>query len=129
MVRKYVLPMLAAALLLFAVLHVVRAQQEKPKVQPPVTPALTPFAHSLAGAGLVEARTENIAVGSALPGVVSRVAVVVGRRVKAGELLFELDERQHRAELKVREATLASSEAQLARQESMPRPEELPPSA
>src|SRR5947208_16676470 len=81
MIRKYVLPLFAAALLLFAVYHVVRGQQQPPKLAPPVQPSRNPFGHGVAGAGLVEAQTENIAVGAPLPGVVTQVNVRVGARV------------------------------------------------
>src|SRR5262245_48546249 len=128
MVRKYVLPLLAVALLGFAVFHVVRGQQPLPKTPPPVPPARTPFGKTVAGAGLVEPQTENISVGSPLPGVVAEVLVKVGRKVKAGEALFRLDDRPLRAEEKLREAALASARAQLDRLEQMPRPEEVPAS-
>ena len=51
---------------------------------------------TIAGAGIVEARTENIAIGSALPGVVLEVYVPVddvGKEVTAGEALFRVDDR------------------------------------
>lgn len=128
MKRKLILPLIALAMLTFALLHVVRAQHDKPKVPPPNDPARTPYNTTVAGAGLIEAQTENIALGSALPGVVTEVHVEVGQRVAAGAPLFRLDDRQWQAELKVRSANLAAAEAQLARLEAMPRPEELPPS-
>jgi HlyD family secretion protein len=126
MVRKYVLPVVAALLFAFAVFSVVRAQTTRPPLAPPAEPARTPFGHTVAGAGLVEAQTENISVGSALPGVVTQVDVQVGQKVKAGDPLFRLDDRQTRAELKVRQTALASAEEQLKRLQEMPRKEELP---
>jgi multidrug resistance efflux pump len=54
------------------------------------------------------------------------VYVKVGQRVKKGERLFALDERQLKAELAVRDAALLSAQAQLDRLEKQPRPEELP---
>jgi multidrug resistance efflux pump len=128
MFRKYLLPLLSLALLLFAVYHVVRAQQAKPKAAPPLVPAQAPFKDTVAGAGIVEAQTENISIGSHLPGVVSEVLVKVGRKVAAGTPLFRLDDRQLKAELRLREANRKSAEAQLAKLEAMPRPEELPAS-
>jgi HlyD family secretion protein len=128
MFRKYVLPIAAAALLAFAVFHVVSAQPNGEKVTPPVTPARTPFDNTVAGSGIVEARSENISVGSHLPGVAVEVFVKVGQKVKAGDPLFRLDDRQLQAELKVREANVAATEAQLSLLHLMPRPEEVPPS-
>src|SRR5713226_9370896 len=132
MFRKYLLPLAALGLLVFAVAHVVRAQQQKPELPPPRQPARSSYEHSVAGAGIVEAQTENIAIGSALPGVVMEVDVPVekvGQRVKAGAPLFRVDDRALKAQLKVQEANLAAAEAQLAKLEAMPRAEELPPSA
>jgi HlyD family secretion protein len=62
-----------------------------------------------------------------LSGVVTRVPIRVGQTVNAGDALFELDDRQLRAEFAMREASRASMRSQLARLEQMPRPEELPP--
>jgi multidrug resistance efflux pump len=126
MVRKYVIPVVAAALFAFAVYSVVRGQSVEPPLPPPAEPARTPFGRTVAGAGLVEAETENISVGSALAGVVTQVDVAVGQKVKAGDPLFRLDDRQMLAELKVRQTALASAEAQLGRLKEMPRKEELP---
>jgi len=128
MLRKSILPLLALGMLLFAVYHVSKAQQVKPKPLPPVPPAQSPFSEVVAGSGIVEPETENISVGSSFPGVVTQVCVKVGQRVKKNEPLFRLDNRQLRAELKYRQANLASAKAQLARLEAMPRTEELPAS-
>src|ERR1700682_5923426 len=99
---KYVIPVLAAGMLVLAVIHVVRAQQTPPRPPPPVEPSRTPFGKTVAGAGIVEARTQNIAVGTALPGVVLEVYgphkesmspwdALVGETVKKGDKLFLVD--------------------------------------
>src|SRR5215510_5811812 len=106
MFRKYLLPVIALGMLVFALVHVVMAEQAKSKLPPPREPARTSFANSVAGAGIVEAQTENIAIGSALPGVVMEVNVPVekvGQRVKAGDPLLRVDDRALRALLKVQE--------------------------
>jgi multidrug resistance efflux pump len=82
----------------------------------------------VAGSGIVEPETENISIGSSFPGVVTKVLVKVGQRVKKGDILFRVDDRQLRAELRYRQASLASAEAQLEKLEKMPRPEEVPAS-
>src|SRR5262245_57171329 len=126
MLRKYVLPLISAGCFAFAVYHVVGAQQAKPREEPLLPPARTPFGQTIAGTGIVEARGENIAVGAHLPGVVAEVFAGKGEKVSAGAPLFRLDDRHLQAELKLRQANLAVMEAQLARLEAMPRPEELP---
>jgi multidrug resistance efflux pump len=130
-IGKYVLPLLAAGMLAFSIFQVVRAQQSASASPPPIEPPRTPFGKAIAGAGIVEAETENLAIGSALPGVVLEVYVPVervGQLVKAGEPLFLVDNRQLKAQLKYQQANLAAAQAQLAKLEKEPRPEELPPS-
>ena len=111
MIRKYVLPLLAVGLLVFAVAHALFIQRPEPETPPPVPPPLTPFGDTVAGAGMVEPSTEasgtsNIAIGSQLAGAVTKVWVRIGQTVKAGDLLFELDNRQTEADLKVRQAAV-----------------------
>src|SRR5258708_5143080 len=116
----------------FAILHVVRASQPISDVPPPAEPARSPFGRTVAGSGLVEAETENISIGSALPGVVLEVYVPVdkvGEHVEAGDPLFRVDDRHLKAQLAYQEANLAAARAQLAKLQRQPRAEELPPSA
>jgi multidrug efflux pump subunit AcrA (membrane-fusion protein) len=68
----------------------------------------------VAAVGLIEASTENISVGTPLGGVVARVFVTAGQAVKAGDPLFELDLRQLRAELAVRQQAVAVARARAA---------------
>ncbi len=125
MIRKMWLQAISILALLFAVYHMVRAYQTAPKVDPPIQPATSPYDRTLAGSGIVEPETENISIGSNVPGIVQEVAVAVGRHVKAGDLLFSLDGRQLRAEEAVRLAGLRSARAQLEQIEKK-RKEEIP---
>jgi multidrug resistance efflux pump len=129
---KFLLPLLAVGMLGFSVFHMLRAQQTGPRLPLPVEPARAPFARTVAGTGIVEPETDNIAVGSALSGVVLEVYVPVdkvGQLVKKDEPLFLVDNRHLQAQLRYHEANLASARAQLDRLLALPRPEELPPSA
>ena len=131
MIRKVMLPVVAGGMLMFAVAHAVLIQREEPETPPPMPPPTTPFGNTVAGAGMIEPSTEAsgtgmVAVGSQLAGVVTRVAVRIGQPVKAGELLFELDNRQTEAELRVRQRALAIAEEQLRKLKAQPRPEEVP---
>lgn len=81
----------------------------------------------IAGAGLLEARQENIIVGTPVSGVVVEVSARVGVHVKEGDPLFRLDDRSLKADIAVAEAKLKAAEAQWRRLKAMPRPEDLPP--
>lgn len=129
---KYLLPTIAVAMLMFGGYHVLRSQPKVEKLSPPARPARSPFNGTVAGAGLVEARGENIAIGTAIPGVVLKAGVTsndVGKFVEKGTVLFHVDDRQLQAQLQYQEANLAAALAQFARLEAMPRPEEVPPIA
>lgn len=126
MFTRYILPGIALVTLAFAAMQMVKAQQKPAPVSPPIEPGKSPYAKQLAGAGIVEPETENIAVGSNVPGVVQRVFVTAGQRVKPGQRLFQLDDRSLRAELGVREALKASAEATRVKAESPFREEERP---
>jgi multidrug efflux pump subunit AcrA (membrane-fusion protein) len=128
---KFVLPCLGAGMLIFATYHVVETHQGAPQAPPPIAPPRSPFGRTVAGTGIVEAETENLAIGSALAGVVLEVYVPVekvGQLVKQGDPLFLVDNRQLKAQLKYQEANLAAARAQLRKLELQPRPEEIPPS-
>ncbi|QOV90331.1 HlyD family efflux transporter periplasmic adaptor subunit [Humisphaera borealis] len=84
MIRKYILPVLAACGVLFAI-FMVRAGNKPPKVAPPVAePAKPPFQRYVAGSGIIEAATENIAIGTPIAGIVTDVYARVGDPIKAG---------------------------------------------
>ena len=130
-VSRIVLPILALSMGVLGVYHVQQESQSAPPAVPPGNPARAPFAYSVAGTGVVEAQTENIAIGAALPGLVLEVYMPssnVGRRVPAGTPLFRIDDRHLKAQLAVAEAQLRSARANLARLEQQPRAEEVPPS-
>src|SRR5262249_46328829 len=88
-------------------------------------------ANSIAASGVVEARTENIAIGAALSGLVLEVHVPshrAGTPVKAGQPPFRVDDRHLKAQPRSAEAQLASAKARLSKLEQQPPREELPPS-
>jgi HlyD family secretion protein len=128
MIVKYVLPILAVAGLVFAINRVVEARRPGPTAEPIVEPPTRPISvKMIAGSGLVEARRENIPIGVNIPGVVTEVFVKKGEKVKVGAPLFRTDDREFNSMLAVREAELASSQAQLHKLIASPRPEDIPP--
>ncbi|WP_435017552.1 HlyD family secretion protein [Tundrisphaera sp. TA3] len=128
MIRKLSLPLLALSGLLFAIFTIVQARQEPPAYQPTTPPPTRPGpVRSIAGAGLVEPKLENIPIGAPTSGVVTEVLVKIGDKVEKGAPLFQLDDREWKADLLVRKAALAASEAQYERLKNAPRAEDLPP--
>src|SRR5437773_2615582 len=109
--KKYILPLLAVIAVTFGVISVVRSQPKREATIPPSPPPESSFAHTVAAVGLIEASTENIAIGSHLSGVVDKVFVTVGDAVKAGDPLFKLDDRHLRAQLAQAEAAQQAAEA------------------
>jgi multidrug resistance efflux pump len=127
MIRKYFIPAVAVAGVLFAIWTVMQSSKSVPPSKPIANPALSPYSTRISGSGIVEASTRNIAVGTHVSGIVTRVFVSVGSKVKAGDPLFILDDRKQQAERSVREASLMESKARLKRLQEAPRQEEFPP--
>lgn len=116
--KNKILPAAAAIGLLIAVVVAVHSQRETPPAQPLAQPAQAPFKYYIGGAGLVEARTQNISIGTSLPGIVKKVFVEVGDKGKAGAPLFQIDEREYRADLLVKQANLVKARAAVAEAEA-----------
>jgi multidrug resistance efflux pump len=124
---KYGLPVFAALALSFAVFKIVKSQPVHAKVTPPAAPASTVYERQVGAVGLAEAESENIAISLPVPGLVTRVDVKAGDRVRKGARLFSLDDRDLQAELSLRRSSLALSESRLEKLAMSPRPEDLPP--
>jgi HlyD family secretion protein len=127
MILKYGLPLLAAAALVFAAVSVQQMKPRQAQAAPPQAPPAGTFARQIGATGMVEAASENIAIGVPAPGLVMEVQVRAGDSVRRGQPLLQIDDRDLRAELALRESALQLAEARLARLRNAPRPEELPP--
>lgn len=126
-IRTIVIPILAVAGVAFALHTASQSNQPITPAQPVAEPATSNFATPVAGAGIVEASTQNISIGTPVSGVVTKVLVTVGDRVKEGAALFEIEDRSLRAELALRESELLLSQSRLSREQMAPRPEDVPP--
>jgi len=117
MIRKYLLPILALIGLLLAVTMVLIGNRQSPISEPAVQSPKLPFARYVAGAGIIEASTGNIVVGTPLSGVVVELYVHEGSEVKVGDKLFKIDDRELQAQLipamaKIKEITARLAQAQ-----------------
>jgi HlyD family secretion protein len=134
MIRKVILPILAGLGVLFAMYTVVSGSRPSPVAAPAAEPSHAPFSNYVAGAGIVEALSENIQVGTLVPGVVEKIYVKIGDAVKKGQPLWLIDDRDlqsdlltRRAAVAVQQSMLESAQAKYDRLKQMPRPEEIPP--
>ncbi len=117
---KFLIPVMAVAGIVLAVYYVGTTNVSQ-EVRPSIEPTRSPMTNTLSGAGIVEAETENVAVGSPVSGVVVSVKCKVGDLVKAGDELFRLDDRQLRADLRAKQAALGVAKAEFARLDAQPR--------
>jgi len=114
MIRKYIIPLLAVFGIFMGIKTVISGNSTPPPGQPVVEPPLVDYPRFVAGSGIVEASSENIAIASQLPGVVLEVHVKLGQLVKAGEPLFSLDDRETKAKIDINRASLDVAKSELA---------------
>ncbi len=105
--KRFLLPAIGVLAALWATYSIARTTPRRQPTDPPASPPVSEYADAVAAVGLIEASTENISLGTPLAGVVARVFVAAGQPVKKGDPLFELDLRQLRADLDVKQRTLA----------------------
>jgi HlyD family secretion protein len=115
--KRLLLPALGVAAALWATYSIARTTPRRQATNPPAPPPVSEYRDTVAAVGLVEASTENISIGTPLAGVVTRVFVAAGQAVKRGDPLFELDLRQLRADLdmKQRAVSVVASRVTVAR--------------
>jgi len=113
MIRKYILPVLALLGIGLGIMAAIKSS--KKMIPPPMVsdaPA-SPYKAFVAGAGLVEANTENIAISTEIAGIISKIYVSKGSQVKKGDPLFTIDDRATRALLAQQLAAVKVARAQL----------------
>ncbi len=127
MTSKYLLPLLAVIGVVIGIVAIAIDNRSAPAVGPAVEPPKAPFASYVAGTGIIEASSGNIAVGTPVPGIVTAIYVKWGDHVKAGDPLFKIDDRDLQARLlpaiarvKESEAMLGQAKSQLRIGESVP---------
>ncbi len=111
----YVIPGIAVVALAGAGYQIASTQTDRPLLQPALTPPSSPaaLAGSIGAVGLVESASEEIGLPATVAGVVAAVNVTPGMKVKQGDLLFSIDDRQARADLAVQGAALLAARARL----------------
>lgn len=124
---RIVVPTLAVAGLVFAIVRVPSTAAPMPAPSPLQAPPENGYARAVSGNGLVEPSSEGISIGAPESGLVTAVFVEVGQAVRAGDPLFQLDDRALRAEVSVRRVAVENVRQKLVRLASFPRAEEVDP--
>ena len=115
MIRKYVLPILAVIGIAITVFMVIKGNETPPASKPALQSARAPYTSYIFGPGIVEASTENIAIGTPVSGIVTAVYVKWADRVKTGDPLFTVDSSDLQAQLPPALAKVKEAEANLAK--------------
>lgn len=100
MKRNYFLPLIAVIGLAISVVVILDDIEPTEISSLVIQPGESPYPDYIAGAGIVEAISGNIDVGTPVPGVISDIYVQVGDRVNEGDALFKIDDRGLRAALR-----------------------------
>ncbi|WP_417319757.1 efflux RND transporter periplasmic adaptor subunit [Erythrobacter aureus] len=115
---RQILPVIALLGLLAAVLFIFVGLPDRelsePGREPPRAPAELAAQARVAGAGVVEPSSETIQIGSALSGLITGLSVQPGDRVSEGQVLFTVDDRAVRAQLREANAAIAEARAAIA---------------
>src|SRR5260370_2932463 len=115
MMNKYALPVVAVVGLGVAIGAVIQGNETPAITLPPVQAAKVPFASYVAGAGIIAASTENIAIGTPVAGIVTAIYVKWSDRVNTGDPLFKIDDRDMQGQLLLATAKVKEAEANLAK--------------
>jgi len=115
MIGKYILPVLAIIGVGVAVVMVIQGSRTQPVAEPLVQSAKAPFTSYIFAPGIVEARTENIAIGTPVSGIVTAIYVKWDEQVKTGDPLFKIDSSDLEAQLLPALAKVKEAEANLAK--------------
>lgn len=101
---------LAVIMLIYTLISIF--SHPKPKLAEPSLPvAMSPFKNTIAGVGSIEPESENIAIGTSISGIITKVYVTVGQKVKVNEPLFTIDSRDASARLTSQRAKLTYAQA------------------
>jgi multidrug resistance efflux pump len=127
--RRYFTIILGIAVLcfFFIIFSLLRPDNQPPTQELSFVHPQSPFKSYISGLGIVESSSENILIGTPVNRIIDKVLVKVGTKVKSGEVLFRLEDRDMEADLFSKEVEYESSLARLMKLRSLPRPEDIAP--
>lgn len=105
----------------------VTSHQKASEIRSPFRdPPSSPTPVRVAGAGVVEAASRNISIGTFASGIVSEIPVEVNQIIKKGDVLLKLDTRDVEATVGLQETALEVAKQQYEELKQLPRPEDVP---
>jgi multidrug efflux pump subunit AcrA (membrane-fusion protein) len=107
---------LALAGIGFAAWVLMGANKHDPMPPPRSEPPRSPYEHTVAASGIIEAVNENVRIAPPVAGLITKVFVKVGDQVEEQTPLFQLDDRDLQAQLLTRRAAIPPLEAQIVEQ-------------
>lgn len=93
--------------------------------EPIITPPRSPYKSYIFGVGVVEPSSEKILINAPINRMIEKINVQVGSKVKKGDLLFRLQNKDLQAELAAKQTAYFLSVAKLQRLKDIPREEDL----
>jgi len=90
---------------------------KEPMPTPISEPPRSPYDQTVAASGIIEAVNENVRIAPPVAGLITKIFVAVGDKIKKQAPLFQLDDRDLRAQLVTREAAIPPLHAQMEEQQ------------
>jgi multidrug efflux pump subunit AcrA (membrane-fusion protein) len=100
----------------FTIWTLIGANKKEPMPTPISEPPRSPYEHSVAASGIIEAVNENVRIAPPVAGLITKVFVTVGDLVEVGTPLFQLDDRELLAQRLIRDAAIPPLQAQIDEQ-------------
>ena len=100
----------------FAAWVLMGANKKDPMPPPLSAPPRSPYQQTVAASGIIEAVNENVRIAPPVAGLITKVLVKAGDQVIDQAPLFQLDDRELRAQLLTREAAIPPLQAQMDEQ-------------
>lgn len=108
---------IALAGIVFTAWILLSANGKEPMPTPISEPPRSPYDQTVAASGIIEAVNENVRIAPPVAGLITKIFVAVGDKIKKQAPLFQLDDRDLRAQLVTREAAIPPLHAQMEEQQ------------
>ena len=101
----------------FSAWVLIGANKTEPMPTPISEPPRSPYEQTVAASGIIEAVNENVRIAPPVASLIAKMFVAVGDQVTEQAPLFQLDDRDLRAQLLTREAAIPPLQAQIDEQQ------------